>query len=49
MASSDLDVLVDMGFDKERADMAVKKTGGRKFAYIHLILVIKTPFTDFNQ
>ncbi|OBT69684.1 hypothetical protein VE03_00832 [Pseudogymnoascus sp. 23342-1-I1] len=28
MASSDLDVLVDMGFDKERADMAVKKTGG---------------------
>ncbi|KFY22721.1 hypothetical protein V493_06374 [Pseudogymnoascus sp. VKM F-4281 (FW-2241)] len=28
MASSDLDVLVDMGFDKERADMAVKTTGG---------------------
>ena len=46
MASSDLDVLVDMGFDKERADMAVKKTGGRKFVYIHLIPVIKAPFTD---
>lgn len=47
MASSDLDVLVDMGFDKERADMAVKKTGGRKFVYIHLIPVVKkTPFTD---
>jgi hypothetical protein len=38
MASSDLDVLVDMGFEKERADMAVKKTGGRKFSYTHLTL-----------
>ncbi|KAI9729915.1 MAG: hypothetical protein M1818_008355 [Claussenomyces sp. TS43310] len=28
MASSDLSVLLDMGFDKERADMAVKKSGG---------------------
>ncbi|KAI9887576.1 MAG: hypothetical protein M1823_000560 [Watsoniomyces obsoletus] len=28
MASSDFDVLLDMGFDKERAEMAVKKTGG---------------------
>jgi hypothetical protein len=36
MASSDLDVLVDMGFDKERADMAVKKTGGRKFVHIYI-------------
>lgn len=28
MASSDLDVLLDMGFDKTRAELAVKKTGG---------------------
>lgn len=28
MASSDLSVLLDMGFDKERSEMAVKKTGG---------------------
>ncbi|KAI9789706.1 MAG: hypothetical protein M1816_005881 [Peltula sp. TS41687] len=28
MASSDLDVLLDMGFEKERAEMAVKKSGG---------------------
>lgn len=27
--SSDLDVLLDMGFDRERAELAVKKSGGR--------------------
>ncbi len=50
MASSDLDVLVDMGFDKERADMAVKKTGGRKFVHIHTLPLSfkKTPFTDYQ-
>jgi hypothetical protein len=26
---SDLEQLVDMGFDKTRAEMAVKKSGGR--------------------
>lgn len=31
MASTDLEQLIDMGFDKERAELAVKKTGGRKF------------------
>ena len=28
MATSDLDQLIDMGFDKEKAALAVKKTGG---------------------
>ncbi|MCJ1298932.1 hypothetical protein MMC08_001723 [Hypocenomyce scalaris] len=28
MASSDLDVLLDMGFEKDRAELAVKKSGG---------------------
>ena len=28
MASSDLEVLVDMGFERERAEMAVKRSGG---------------------
>ena len=30
MASSDLDTLIDMGFEKPRAELAVKKTGGCK-------------------
>jgi len=32
MASSDLSVLLDMGFEKERAELAVKKTGGCKYS-----------------
>lgn len=28
--TSDLDQLIDMGFEKERAQLAVSKTGGRK-------------------
>lgn len=28
MSTSDLDQLIDMGFERERAEMAVKKTGG---------------------
>ena len=31
MASGDLAVLIDMGFDPARAELAVKKTGGRRF------------------
>jgi hypothetical protein len=29
MTTSDLDQLIEMGFDKERAEIAVKKSGGR--------------------
>lgn len=29
MTSSDFDVLIDMGFEKERAELAIKQTGGR--------------------
>jgi hypothetical protein len=29
--ASDLDLLLEMGFDKTRAELAVKKTGGRTF------------------
>jgi len=31
MGQSDLEVLLDMGFDRERAELAVKKTGGCQF------------------
>lgn len=34
MASSDLSVLLDMGFEKERAELAVKKTGGCMYTTI---------------
>lgn len=37
MASSDLSVLVDMGFEKERAELAVKKTGGCEYTLYFLI------------
>jgi len=30
MAPSDLKVLLDMGFERERAELAVKKSGGRE-------------------
>ncbi len=35
MAASDLDVLMDMGFEDERAQMAVKQTGGCKFFFLY--------------
>lgn len=31
MGQTDLEVLLDMGFEKARAELAVKKTGGRQF------------------
>lgn len=31
MAPSDLNMLLDMGFDKERAAIAVKETGSREY------------------
>lgn len=33
MASTDLEQLLEMGFEKERAELAVKKTGGRKSSH----------------
>jgi len=30
MGQSDLEVLLDMGFERERAELAVKQNGGRK-------------------
>jgi uncharacterized UBP type Zn finger protein len=34
--ASDLDQLIEMGFDKERAQLAVTKTGGRKSLIVEL-------------
>jgi hypothetical protein len=30
--AGDLEVLIDMGFEKARAELAVKKTGGCKYS-----------------
>jgi hypothetical protein len=35
MASSDFDILSDMGFEKERIELAVMQTGGCKFHYCY--------------
>jgi hypothetical protein len=35
--ASDLETLLDMGFDTARAEIAVKKTGGRMFYHFRLI------------
>jgi hypothetical protein len=41
MATSDLDMLIDMGFDAERAKIAVKKTGSRtSYAHTTRLLII---------
>jgi hypothetical protein len=40
MVQSDLTLLLDMGFEKERAELAVKKTGGCMFLF---------PYPNFNQ
>jgi hypothetical protein len=44
--AGDLEVLIDMGFEKERAEMAVKKTGGCVFLSVlyeyHGILISVT-------
>src|SRR6267378_2102312 len=33
MTTSDVDQLIDMGFDRDRAQLAVSKTGGRTYLY----------------
>ena len=46
MAASDLEQLLEMGFEKERAEIAVKKTGGRTLLLSHSISLSNTnPFT----
>lgn len=35
--ASDLEQLIDMGFDKERVELAISKTGGRKSSSIENI------------
>jgi hypothetical protein len=43
MTTSDLDQLIEMGFDKERAEIAVKKSGGREWSLpnsLHLVLTL---------
>jgi hypothetical protein len=37
MATSDLNMLIEMGFDSERAKLAVKKTGSRTSYTLHNI------------
>jgi hypothetical protein len=39
MAASDLSVLIDMGFEEERAQLAVKQTGGRMFTQLRMFEV----------
>ncbi len=46
MASSDFDVLLDMGFDTERAEMAVEKTGGCTSLFYHISLHHMIPCSD---
>ena len=38
MATSDIDQLIDMGFDRERAQLAVSKTGGRTYLYHDMLI-----------
>lgn len=47
MAASDLSVLLDMGFEEERAQLAVKQTGGCKFFFqmYHCVCRVHTLIT----
>ena len=42
MAQSDLDLLLEMGFDRERAELAVKRTGGREIPSLATYLQLLT-------
>lgn len=48
MTSSDLSVLLDMGFEKERAELAVKKSGGCKCVWSTLVWYLKL-ICDMNK
>ncbi|CAK7568063.1 MAG: hypothetical protein SEPTF4163_006044 [Sporothrix epigloea] len=49
MAPSDLDVLLDMGFDKERAELAIKKSGGLQGALTWLEETQDTPLEELRD
>jgi hypothetical protein len=34
MTKSDVDLLLEMGFEQARAELAVKKTGGRQYSML---------------
>jgi hypothetical protein len=34
MTKSDVDMLLEMGFEQARAELAVKKTGGRQYSML---------------
>jgi hypothetical protein len=44
--ASDLDQLIEMGFDKERAQLAVTKTGGCKSLPFPLIYTVSNSLTS---
>lgn len=40
MGQSDLDALLDMGFERERAELACKQNGGRNYPTLFLANVL---------
>lgn len=48
MTQSDLEVLLDMGFEKERAELAVKRSGGLQGALTWLEETQDTPLEELK-
>jgi UBX domain-containing protein 1/4 len=49
MAPSDLNVLLDMGFERERAELAVKKSGGRETPHSRYIALLSSPSNTYTR